>query len=68
MIPNHLFGIPADMEKIKEICKDKDIFIIEDAAQAMGGTYNGKNSAQLGMSVSSASAGARTSPAALAGL
>ena len=48
MIPNHLFGIPADMEKIKEICKDKDIFIIEDAAQAMGGTYNGKKLGTIG--------------------
>lgn len=48
VIPNHLFGIPADMERIKEICKDKDIFIVEDAAQAMGGSYKGKWLGTLG--------------------
>ncbi len=42
IVPNHLFGIPADMDKIKSICKDKDIFVVEDAAQAMGGSYKGK--------------------------
>jgi perosamine synthetase len=41
-IPSHLFGIPSDMDKIKRMCRNKDIFIVEDAAQAMGGKYNGK--------------------------
>ena len=48
VIPNHLFGIPSDMERIKEICRSKDIFIVEDAAQAMGGHYNGKKLGTLG--------------------
>lgn len=48
VIPNHLFGIPSDIERIKEICKDNDIFIVEDAAQAMGGTYNGKKLGTIG--------------------
>ncbi len=42
VIPSHLFGIPSDMGKIKSICQDKGIFIVEDAAQAMGGKFNGK--------------------------
>ncbi len=42
VIPSHLFGIPSDMDKIKGVCRDKDIFIVEDAAQAMGGKYKGK--------------------------
>jgi dTDP-4-amino-4,6-dideoxygalactose transaminase len=37
----HLFGIPADLHRIKKLCRDKDIFIVEDAAQAMGGRYHG---------------------------
>lgn len=42
VVATHLFGIPSDMDKIRSICKDKDIPVVEDAAQAMGGTYNGK--------------------------
>src|SRR3990167_5233573 len=48
IMPNHLFGIPSDMERIKDICRDKNIFIIEDAAQAMGGSYKGKKIGILG--------------------
>jgi perosamine synthetase len=39
IIPTHLFGIPSDVDRILNICKDKDIFVVEDAAQAMGGRY-----------------------------
>ncbi len=42
VIPNHLFGIPSDMDRIKQLCKDQGVFIVEDAAQAMGGKYNGR--------------------------
>lgn len=48
VVPNHLFGISADMDKIKSICKNKDIFIVEDAAQAMGGFYKGKKLGTIG--------------------
>jgi len=37
----HLFGIPADLDRIRKLCRDKDIFVVEDAAQAMGGRYKG---------------------------
>lgn len=45
IIPDHLFGIPADMGKISAFCMTKGVFLVEDAAQAMGGTYG---SAKLG--------------------
>lgn len=32
----HLYGVPADMEKITEICKKHNILIVEDAAEALG--------------------------------
>jgi perosamine synthetase len=48
VIPNHLFGIPADMDRIREICAQGKIFIVEDAAQAMGGTYRGRKLGTLG--------------------
>lgn len=37
IIPVHLFGLPADMYRLKEITSGHDIFIVEDAAQAFGG-------------------------------
>lgn len=34
--------------RITEICKENDIFIIEDAAEALGGFYNGKALGTIG--------------------
>lgn len=48
VIPNHLFGIPADMDKINSICKDKGVFVVEDAAQAMGGSYKSSKLGTIG--------------------
>lgn len=42
VIATHLFGIPADVEKVRTCIDDPNVPIIEDAAQAMGGEYNGK--------------------------
>ncbi len=39
VVPNHLFGIPSDMESTKNLCREKGMFVVEDAAQAMGGKY-----------------------------
>ncbi|MFO8055598.1 MAG: DegT/DnrJ/EryC1/StrS family aminotransferase [Bacteroidales bacterium] len=44
----HLFGLPADVSKIREIFDDPDLFIIEDAAQAMGGKFNGNHLGTFG--------------------
>jgi perosamine synthetase len=41
VVPTHLFGIPSDISNIKNLCNEKGIFVIEDAAQAMGGVYKG---------------------------
>jgi perosamine synthetase len=38
----NLFGIPCDWNKLKAIAKAKNIKLIDDAAQAMGSTYNDK--------------------------
>lgn len=42
IIPVHLYGQPCDIDKIIEIAKDHNIFVIEDAAQAHGAEYKGK--------------------------
>lgn len=42
VIPVHLHGNPADMDKIHKIAKKYKIAVIEDAAQAHGAKYQGK--------------------------
>jgi perosamine synthetase len=42
ILPVHLFGLPAEMDKIQQIAQKHGITIIEDACQAHGALYNGK--------------------------
>lgn len=44
----HLSGIPAPMKEIMDIAKRYNIFVIEDAAQAMGSSYHGKRVGTIG--------------------
>lgn len=45
----HVYGFPArDMEKVIELCKKEDIFLIEDCSEAHGAEYNGKKLGSFG--------------------
>jgi perosamine synthetase len=44
----HTYGCPADMAVIEEICRDHDLFLIEDAAEAHGALYRGKRTGGFG--------------------
>lgn len=44
----HLYGVPAKMDAIREICKKHDAVIIEDAAESFGATYKGVQTGTLG--------------------
>jgi len=48
VIVPHMFGYPADLDEIKEICEEKDIYLIEDCAQSIGATYNDKKVGTFG--------------------
>lgn len=42
VMPVHLYGMPAKMDKIIEICSKYDIPVLEDAAEALGSRYKGQ--------------------------
>ncbi len=44
----HLYGMPAQIVKIKEICDKYGIVLIEDAAEALGSKINGKKLGTFG--------------------
>ncbi|MFH1592146.1 MAG: DegT/DnrJ/EryC1/StrS family aminotransferase [Candidatus Woesearchaeota archaeon] len=48
IIPVHLFGNPIDMDHLTELAEKHDLKIIEDCAQALGATYNGKRVGTFG--------------------
>ncbi|HNZ83834.1 MAG TPA: DegT/DnrJ/EryC1/StrS family aminotransferase [Candidatus Pacearchaeota archaeon] len=48
IIPVHIFGQMADMDKIVEIANKHKLFIIEDACQAIGAQYKGKMAGSIG--------------------
>ena len=48
IITVHLFGNPADMDPIMEIAKKHDLWVIEDAAGALGSTYKGRKCGTIG--------------------
>lgn len=48
IIPVHLYGHMADIERVSAIAKKHKLFVIEDAAQAHGASYNGKRAGSIG--------------------
>ena len=48
IMPVHIFGQAADMDEINEIAKKHNLYVIEDACQAVGGKYKGRKIGTLG--------------------
>ena len=44
----HLYGNPARLDEITAICREHNVPLIEDAAEALGSTYNGQKCGTFG--------------------
>lgn len=48
IIPVHMFGHPVDMDPILALARARDLYVIEDAAHALGARYKGRRAGSLG--------------------
>ena len=48
IVPVYLYGQPAEMDRIVEIAKKNNLYIVEDCAQAHGAEYKGKGAGTFG--------------------
>lgn len=45
----HLYGTPAKIDEILEICKEYQVPLVEDAAESLGATYKGVQTGKFGV-------------------
>lgn len=48
VIVPHMFGYPAEMDEIRELCTEKDLYIIEDCCQSIGAEYKKNKVGSIG--------------------
>ena len=48
VVVQHIFGKPADLDRILEICERNNLILIEDCAHSLGGDYKGKKLGTFG--------------------
>lgn len=48
IIATHLYGHPADIKQLRYFCQECNLYLIEDAAQAIGAIYEGRRVGSLG--------------------
>ena len=49
VMPVHLFGQPADLPRIAELCERHGLLLFEDCAQSFGATVNGRQTGSFGL-------------------
>ena len=48
IMPVHMCGSMANLDALRSLCQKHDLLLLEDACQALGGTYNGKKLGTIG--------------------
>jgi perosamine synthetase len=48
ILPVHVFGLPCDMQTIRELAGEYSLAVIEDSCEAIGATYRGKQAGTFG--------------------
>lgn len=48
VMPVHLYGLPANMEQIMDLCRKHGVTVIEDAAESLGSYYHGQHTGTFG--------------------
>lgn len=48
IIPVHIYGHPVDMDKLMEIANKHNLYVIEDATEALGSEYKGQKAGTIG--------------------
>ena len=48
ILPVHVFGLPCDMQPIRELADEHGLAVIEDSCEAIGASYHGKQAGTLG--------------------
>ncbi|MDI6737845.1 MAG: DegT/DnrJ/EryC1/StrS family aminotransferase [Nanoarchaeota archaeon] len=49
LLPVHLMGYPCNMDSLTKLCKEHNILLFEDSAQAHGTLYHGKRTGSFGI-------------------
>jgi dTDP-4-amino-4,6-dideoxygalactose transaminase len=44
----HYAGVPCEMDELRSLARQRGVFVVEDAAQALGSAYHGRPAGQLG--------------------
>lgn len=48
ILPVHLFGQPADLAPLQQLCAEHGLLLIEDCAQSFGAGYDGRQTGSIG--------------------
>lgn len=49
IIPVHLFGLAADLNSILSVAREHQLAVVEDSAQSIGATYEGRQTGSFGL-------------------
>jgi len=48
IMPVHIYGHPCDMDPIRKLAREHDLYVVEDAAESHGAEYKGRKAGGIG--------------------